>query len=99
MSETSISIDHRLFKSRSDYGYLAQASSVESDPAVARGYLPGLEIAAAAIRSHILSAARKFGPSSSGVRVGRADLCCIEREIRRTRAKASLVSNEERDAG
>lgn len=53
------------------------------DPVKRCGYLVGLRVAEAVCRSHIASAERKFGPRSQGARIGRADLCCIIREIRR----------------
>lgn len=80
--------DHRLFKSRTDYAVLVAGNEAMRDsPAMLQGYLLGLETAAAACRSHIISASEKFGPQSSGVRIGRADLCCIQREIRRARLR------------
>lgn len=78
--------DHKLFQSRTDIGRLAVAIKAMADnPVMLTGYLLGLEICAGVCRSHIVSAAEKFGPKSSAVRLGRADLCCIEREIRRVK--------------
>jgi hypothetical protein len=80
---------HSLFQSRTRYGEIAIGlSSIEGNSSAISGYLLGLEVAAAVCRSHIVSAAMKFGEKSVGVRVGRADLCCIEREIRRTKRSA-----------
>lgn len=82
----TISLNHTLFQNRTDLSALATGrSSLKSDSAMMRGYLLGLEVAAAMCRSHIVSAAKKFGTKSDGVRIGRADLCCIEREIRRVK--------------
>lgn len=84
----TLGADHRLFRSRSDFGYLAVGrQAVSGNAEMLRGYIFGLEIAAAACRSHIVSAAEKFGEKSDGVRVGLLDLYCIEREIRRQRAR------------
>lgn len=92
MSEM-VAVDHKLFKSRSNLGMLAAERQILAvSPQALRGYLLGLETSAAACRSHIISAAQKFGAKSTGVRVGRADLCCIEREIRRTRAMIENAS-------
>lgn len=85
-----IEFNHRLFKSRSNMGYLASGhANLDSSEEKIAGYILGLETAAAACRSHIVSAAVKFGEKSEGVRIGRADLCCIEREIRRARANST----------
>jgi hypothetical protein len=85
--------DHRLFKSRTDFGSLAiERDVMAASSDIMRGYLLGLETAAAVCRSHIVSATEKFGPASSGVKIGRADLCCIQREIRRTKIKIASRS-------
>lgn len=68
--------------------------TVLADPKAAIGYLTGLEIGAAVCRSHIASAIRKFGVKSEGVRIGRADRYCIEREIRRVRALLEGVTEQ-----
>ena len=68
------------------YFLAARRMAALADPKAAAGYLTGLEIGAAVCLSHIASATRKFGAKSDGVRIGRADLCCIEREIRRVLA-------------
>ena len=81
-----IKADHKLFQSRTDWGALAAGRNCLGENSdMLRGYLLGLETAAGACRSHIVSAAKKFGEKSSGVKIGRADLCCIQREIRRTK--------------
>lgn len=92
-----VGVDHAFFKSRTDYGVLVGGRlALSGNETMARGYLLGLEIAGGICRSHIISAAEKFGAKSSGVRIGRADLCCIEREIRRV--KLSLAPTESEDA-
>jgi hypothetical protein len=81
-----IPVDHKLFKSRTDHGLYRARETVKDNPEALRGYILGLEVAAGVCRSHIVSAAEKFGERSEGVRLGRADLCCIERELRRSRS-------------
>ncbi len=78
-----LAADHKPFRSRTDYGTIAARETTLTNPDALCGYILGLEVAAGICRSHIISAAEKLGPKSDAVKIDKADLYCIEREIRR----------------